>query len=304
MISYYSPSKVRFSALGDWGAPTISQDRVLSVLHHLRNGLDFCVLLGDNFYPDGVTCVEDPRWYQDVVRHFPPSLRLYSILGNHDYHSNAHAQVLYTFHPPNKIWKMPYYYYAEEFPVGNDKLQMLFLDTAILAPEFTVDIMSRCGVEAFRLHAFRKHAEMHREKHIRWLHKQLSTGDYRWKVVCGHYPIVSNGPHEVCNVLHRLLSPLFQEYGVHLYLSGHDHNAQVLQEGTVCCVVAGGVSMTVPPPRRVPHTLFASIVPGQFVVEATYSHLTLTYVDGSNRVVFEHSVNAGRARGNDEFVFV
>ena len=290
MISYYSPSKVRFSAFGDWGSPTISQDRVLSVLHTMRNELDFCVLLGDNVYPDGIVDLEDPRWPQDIVQRFPSSLRLYAILGNHDYHSSAIAQVLYTFQPSNKVWRMPFFYYAEEFPVGDDTLQMVFLDTAILAPEFTVDIMSRCGVDAFRLKAFRNHASKHREEHVKWLHQQLSFSKARWKVVCGHYPIASGGPHPVCTYLRHVLLPLFQQYGVHLYLSGHDHNAQVIQQGNVCCVVGGGVSMVVPPPHFHPGTVFSSMVPGQFVVEATPTNLTLTYVDATNRIIFEHSL--------------
>jgi acid phosphatase len=108
--------------------------------------------------------------------------------------------------------------------------------------------------------------------------------------VCGHYPIASGGPHPVSPVLENLLFPLFEKYGVDVYFSGHDHNAQVLQKHSVLCVVSGCASMVVPPPRPPPSTLFVSTVPGQFVTEVTATTLDLHYVEGIGRISFHHSL--------------
>ena len=290
MISYFVPSKIRFTAFGDWGMKTPSRDLILSTLELMRFELDFCVLLGDNFYPDGVQSVDDPQWQHGVVDIFPPSLRLYAVLGNHDYHANAHAQVVYTYLPRNTLWKMPYYYYMEQFPVGNETLDMFFLDTAILSPFFTMDIMRHCGVGSYSLQMFQQNAQNIRNEHIRWLQTHLSQSRARWKVVCGHYPIASGGPHPVSPVLENLLFPLFEKYGVDVYFSGHDHNAQVLQKNSVLCVVSGCASMVVPPPRPNPKTLFVSTVPGQFVTEVTATTLDLHYVEGVGKISFQHSL--------------
>jgi 3',5'-cyclic AMP phosphodiesterase CpdA len=48
-------------------------------------------------------------------------------------------------------------------------------------------------------------------------------------VVMGHHPVYSDGPHGDHPSLVRDWDPLFQKYGVHLYLAGHDHDLQHLE---------------------------------------------------------------------------
>lgn len=288
-------SKITFSAFGDWGSATPSRDRVLQSLREMRYQLDFCVLLGDNFYPDGVRSVDDPRWKDDVVSQFPPSLRLYAILGNHDYHHNAHAQIQYTYH--GETWKMPYYYYAEEFRMGSSYLQILFLDTTILAPTMTDELLRQCQVDEASREAFREHVRSHRAKQLKWLEQQLAKSHAQWRIVCGHYPLLSNGTHEVCPRFYESVFPILAQYGVHVYLAGHDHNAQLIESPqpgghSIYCCVAGAVSATTEPRRRVPGTLFLSTHPGQWVCEVSESEMTMSYVDQDQKTRFQHTIPA------------
>ncbi len=55
---------LRFVALGDWGDDDGFQPEVAAALGTWANQrpLDFVLSLGDNFYPHGVTSVNDTQW--------------------------------------------------------------------------------------------------------------------------------------------------------------------------------------------------------------------------------------------------
>lgn len=46
--------------------------------------------------------------------------------------------------------------------------------------------------------------------------------------VAGHYPIYSVSEHGSFKCLESKLDPLLRKYNVNAYLSGHDHNLQVI----------------------------------------------------------------------------
>lgn len=49
-----------------------------------------------------------------------------------------------------------------------------------------------------------------------------------WIIMCGHYPVFSHGEHGDTDELKTYLLPLIEQYGVRLYLSGHDHISEHL----------------------------------------------------------------------------
>ena len=270
-----------FSAFGDWGYMTPSRDRVLHALDRMHVELDFCILLGDNFYPNGVASVDDPKWEHEVVKAFPPSLRLYAILGNHDYHLDPRAQIQYS----TPQWQMPSSYYD----LVQDHVHLLFLDTTVLAPAFSTTLFQQCGLSLKRIQVFLGDVEATREPQLRWLEDRLANSRSTWKIVVGHYPLATNGPHDASQELYRCLFPILERHGVHLYMAGHDHNAQVIQHPSLCSVVSGAVSHIVAPvrPFPVPGTVFVSTIPGQFVCEATDKALDLKYIDVDHEVRYQ-----------------
>jgi predicted phosphodiesterase len=74
-----------------------------------------------------------------------------------------------------------------------------------------------------------------------WLEEQLSSSVAVWKIAVFHHPAYTCGGHSGDSaVVHRWV-PLFEEYGVQLVLSGHDHNYQrFLARNGVTYVVHGG----------------------------------------------------------------
>ena len=77
------------------------------------------------------------------------------------------------------------------------------------------------------------------EDQIEWLKKDLADTDKQWKIVGIHWSLYGTGPWsplgEVTVVKNQLI-PIFEEYGVHLVVSGHDHvytRSRQLQNGKV-----------------------------------------------------------------------
>jgi hypothetical protein len=246
---------VRFVALGDTGKGNAEQTQVGNAVGALcaAQGCDFVVLLGDNFYPTGVSGTSDPQWqtafvlpYQNVNAPF------YAVLGNHDYGGNgagyevqkADAQVAYS--QVNSKWRMPATHYrwsvrGVDFFAADTNRSMFKLDSQVINDFNT------------------------------WLPSSAAT----WKIVFGHHPLKSNGRHGNAGSYDGLpFIPIANGAGVRdflegsvcgradVYLSGHDHNLQWLQSTctrpgsnihTELLVSGGGASTTdldTPPRNR------------------------------------------------------
>jgi len=65
-----------------------------------------------------------------------------------------------------------------------------------------------------------------------WLDRELGRSTADWKIVVGHYPVWSIAEHGPTQELVDDLRPLLEKYNVAMYLNGHDHNAQHLNDGS------------------------------------------------------------------------
>ncbi|CAH1782025.1 unnamed protein product [Owenia fusiformis] len=222
-----------FLVLGDWGGVPYSpfyssyQKAVASAMGVTASMIEaeFVLSLGDNFYEDGVKSVDDPRFkdtFEDVYT--APSLQVpwYTILGNHDYHSNVRAQLEYT--QKSKRWNFPDFNYTLTFPIVKDSektVQILMLDTILL-----------CGVSG-SIHPddppFGPENPEKAEENWIWIEEKLRSSRSDFLIVAGHYPILSIGKHGPTDCLMERLKPLLYKYRVNAYLSGHDHNLQHLR---------------------------------------------------------------------------
>lgn len=203
--------------LGDIGL--LNEELNQLVKHITRNFQlgDKVILLGDNFYERGVESTEDELWekYKDI---FEPIKfqNIYAVLGNHDYVGNPYAQLT------SKYMMNKDFYYKYRF---SSKTDFFFIDTMQLYPK-------HCGIderEMIRVH--NQYSATLMEKHIDWLIKSLRESKAMHKIVVGHYPIITNGYYSsYMKPLYRILMPIFEQYNVKAYISGHEHNAQFLRK--------------------------------------------------------------------------
>jgi hypothetical protein len=152
---------VRFALFGDWGRPSHEQALVARGLRTLQSrlksqqrSLDGVLLAGDNFYPNGVTSLDDEKWERLWGVPFRPvGVPFLVAIGNHDYKVDprrAQYQVAKTGRPGYELWRcrddngpgQPGIYTTEWFETDKLSVQVVLIDTNVLVYAPTRDIES------------------------------------------------------------------------------------------------------------------------------------------------------------------
>jgi 3',5'-cyclic AMP phosphodiesterase CpdA len=181
---------LRFVSVADTGTGSKGQYAVAKAMtrYHKQNPYDLVVLAGDNIYNNGeiekIGAVFE-RPYKELLKQ---GVKFQACLGNHDIRTaNGDLQVKY----PGFNMKGRYYTF------------------------------SRTDVQFFALDTNRNAGW---EKQLAWLEKELSLSKAAWKVVFGHHPIYASGVYGSNPDFIKTFTPLFQKYGVQLYINGHEHH--------------------------------------------------------------------------------
>jgi hypothetical protein len=233
---------LKFLIMGDWGgtqtAP-FTTDREVATAAGMGKvgaavGSQFALALGDNFYFNGISTDEhDPRFQTTFENVFTAdSLKADDyfrvVAGNHDHNGNVTAQIAYSAH--SNRWSFPslYYTFTETAPDGAT-VQVVYIDTVVLSggssdPATGEDLPgSRYPGPADAEAA---------QTQMQWLEATLAASTADYLVVGGHFPVWSVCEHGPTGQLVSDVKPLLEKYGVTAYVSGHDHCAQHLDEGT------------------------------------------------------------------------
>ncbi|MBD2530006.1 metallophosphoesterase [Nostoc flagelliforme FACHB-838] len=199
---------LRFVSVADTGTGAKGQYAVAGAMnaYHKKNPYDLVVLAGDNIYNNGeiekINAVFE-RPYQVLLKQ---GVKFQACLGNHDIRTaNGEPQVKYAG------FNMKGRYYTFK----RNQVQFFALDT-----NSNADLKNQ----------------------IPWLEKELSLSKAPWKVVFGHHPIYSSGHYGVNQTFIKTFTPLFQKYGVQLYINGHDHSYERTSaiSGTTYLVTGAG----------------------------------------------------------------
>ncbi|MEW5855113.1 MAG: metallophosphoesterase [Myxococcota bacterium] len=200
---------LRFLVVGDWGTGGEGQRKVADAMveRATRVPVDLVLMTGDNFYPDGVTSVDDPQWRgsfeQMYLRGALASVPFYAVLGNHDYRGNPEAQLEYSRTHPAFVMPARYYAFTRDLADGT-RVDFFALDTTPL-----VD------------------GSPGSQEQLEWFRGALSTSRAPWKIVMAHHPLYSVGVHGNSPVMQRLVEDLLVEHRVQAYFSGHDHHLEL-----------------------------------------------------------------------------
>ncbi len=241
---------------GDAGTGEADQTRVAELLARAcAAGCDGVALLGDNFYDDGVSGPDDPLWDRAFVQPYGAlGLRFHPALGNHDMGKDPDAQVGWTAPAGTaSVWDMP----ARRYTWVTGPVTLIALDTNV------PDAAQR-----------------------RWLKQQIREAETPWVVVYGHHPLWSGGGHGDTEEL-RPYARILKSADV--ILSGHDHDAQVIQREGLVQVVMGTGGAGTRPTRPTEGTLYAASHLGLGLLRADAERLTITVLDLSGATVFERT---------------
>jgi 3',5'-cyclic AMP phosphodiesterase CpdA len=181
---------LRFVSVADTGTGAKGQYAVARAMtrYHKQNPYDLVVLAGDNIYNNGeiekIGAVFE-RPYQELLKQ---GVKFQACLGNHDIRTaNGDPQVKY----PGFNMKGRYYTFSQ----GN--VQFFALDT---------------------------NDNPNWKNQLTWLEKELNLSKAAWKIIFGHHPIYASGVYGSNPDFIKTFTPIFQKYGVQLYINGHEHH--------------------------------------------------------------------------------
>ncbi|CAI5472561.1 unnamed protein product [Closterium sp. Yama58-4] len=245
-ISSSRSAAVRFFAFGDWGrngtfnqsliAQQVRRTPFLIVLHAMgavgqQMVPQFVVSVGDNFYDEGLTNVNDDKFarsFTNIYTHRSLQVPWYAVLGNHDYYGNVLAQL----HPalanrdPRWVCRRSMALSLPLCPSASvdcvDLVDLFLYDTTPLVPAYRHKQGRRVDWRGLNTANWTQQETTQLQELEGW----LGNSRARWKVVVGHHPVFSYGHHgHQQEMIHRV-KPLLERYGVDAYLNGHDHNMQ------------------------------------------------------------------------------
>lgn len=256
--------RLRVLAFGDSGTGGKGQFQVAAAMEEVckARGCDLALMLGDNFYPNGVGSVADEQWCPKFETPYEPlGIPLYAVLGNHDNstrngegNNNARGdfQVDYARAHPTGWFKLPTRYYRFSAP-----------QTPRLAEFFALDSSPLTAHEPDPAPRFEPHA--YARTQTRWLKERLRKSRARWKIAFAHHPYRSNGLHRNAGTFDQsppdkpladgtlwqgLIEQTICAQGVDLLLASHDHDLQWLKPKPECGKTQFIVSGAAAKPRK------------------------------------------------------
>lgn len=261
IASQVSEPLFRFASIGDVGTGDDRQYAVARAMQQRWQAEPFATVLmaGDNIYDNGeIEKISEvfERPYESLLQ---TGVKFYAALGNHDVRTRrGDDQVRY------EGYNMGGRYYT----FRQESVQFFALDTN-------------------QDRTFSSHRETPWMAQLGWLERELRRSPALWKVVYGHHPIYASGRHGSNRSLAGDLAPLFERYGVQLYINGHDHHYERTQplEGTTYITSGNGAKLR--PVRGARWTAHAASKLG-FTVFAVYpDKITVKAVDTGNAVYDE-----------------
>lgn len=215
---------VRFVAIGDTGEGNQAQYDVAAAFNMvcLVQGCDFVMMLGDNFYDDGVSSVDDDQFRTKFEEPYAVvNLPFFVTLGNHDFGEipvqfwRTDYQIEYSAR--SSKWNMPDHFYR----FAHEHVTFLSLDTNMI-------LLGLSWVRDQR----------------DWVRNQVDRASTPWVIAFGHHPYRSNGRHGNAGNYEGLsfdptgiisgsrVRDFFEDElcgRIDVFFAGHDHNRQWLQ---------------------------------------------------------------------------
>ena len=224
----------------------------------------FGLTVGDNFYMSGVKSLKDKHWkcsWDDQYARF--SIPFFATLGNHDTRGKAEVQVQRA--GAGGFWMPARYYTYRAGPI-----QFFALDT----DEGTTES------KFLRLPIGKPWSQ----SQLDWLKQKLTEHSTApWKIVYGHHPIFTSGEHGVDarpKYFREKVLPLLKQMKVDVYISGHDHHMEYLENNGIQYFISGGGGREL---REPDHALPPGVTTtakmksfGYLVLDADSTKLTVT----------------------------
>lgn len=202
-----------FVFLGDTGKGSPGQKAVAEAVKSwcAARRCDFVAVLGDILYPKGAQTADDPIFKERFEAYWEGFDGPFMMaLGNHDHYGNVEAELAYA--RTSKKWVQP----ARWYTYTRGPASFFVLDTG--------------DGEVGKID----------DEQGTWLRRELSQSTSPWRVAYGHHPMHSSGLHGGGAELTRTIGPVLESGGVQFWLCGHEHNLELIDDGSAPVEVVSG----------------------------------------------------------------
>ncbi len=273
--------QTKFAVFGDCGAGTPQQAEIAYQVY--KQNPQFVLVTGDNVYRSGLESEYRKNFFPyysaneakpDTGAPLMKEIPFYMLLGNHD---------VFGFDFDKTPDGLAYFYYNDlplngpvspyvVKPVGNDTLLKAFRsNTGSRFPRMSNFSFDYGNVHIACLDA-NPHANPLDPSFVQWLAEDMRNSKADWKIVSYHHPAFNSSKAHYDYQIMRLLSPILEELGVDLVLTGHVHNYQRT------------LPLTFEPKRDQTGTQYVisdeGRVDGTFTLDETYDGITNTKPKG------------------------
>lgn len=186
---------VHFAAMGDFGTggpEEIQTAQAMSAVHP-----EFWLALGDDAYENGSESDWTNHFFQPL-QSLIEDVPVFPALGNHEYGTRNAQPYLDAFELPTNNSQNSERYYS--FDWGEVHVSVLDSQCAVGTSS------SDCSKAAQKT----------------WLTQDLAQSSALWKIAVFHHPVYSTGSHGSTPQMQEFI-PIFEQGGVDLVLTGHDH---------------------------------------------------------------------------------
>ncbi|MDB6068471.1 MAG: Acid phosphatase [Pedosphaera sp.] len=280
---------LHFLVVGDTGSGLEPQKLVAeSMARHAAqnagtNAVDFVLMVGDNFYDNGVVSVDDPQWQNKFELMYDAkrlSMPFFAVLGNHDWKNNhPDVQIEYPRAHPGTRWQMDGHWFKRRFASGGTN-----------SPPFAEFFL----IDTEALNATNSHVALYAdkklgEKEMAWLEEELKGSRARWKIVVAHHPLYSDGEHghdQQVLELRARLEPLFKQWKVDAFITGHDHDLQRIEvPGTPTLFLISGSGSKLRTGFTKEWQPFHAAVPGFAAIKLSETEMRGEFLDADGKVL-------------------
>lgn len=275
-----------FFVIGDWGRNgSAGQVAVANQMARTASAIEpeFIISVGDNFYPSGVESITDPQWkysFENIYKDEALQCDWFTCIGNHDIRGSVQAQIDYS--KVSTRWHLPNWYYSYEKTLEDDSTKALFvfIDT------------NPFQYSGFSSKFYSKVQDQDTTAQKAWLTKVLSESNAKWKIVIGHHPMYSGGKRvKGTDPIVSSFRNLFEENGVDVYFSGHEHDLQLLkEENRKTTYVVSGAGSAIRKTGNMKFSKFSAAENGFFTASMTRDSIYLQAIGTLDNVLYSYTV--------------
>lgn len=272
-----------FYVLGDWGRRGEPNQLVLAYQMNewtKKQNPKFIVTVGDNFYDNGVTSVDDTHWKESFEDVYNGNNLIrkpwYASLGNHDYRGSTRAQI--DYHKKNPRWTLEAPYYTKVETLGDGgRVRFIFIDTTPFGKEYYFDPSNK------------DLALQDTVRQKKWLDSLTALNDVDWKVVVGHHHMYTGGVRNAePSAIRAGIEPIFVKNKVDVYFCGHEHDLQHLKAaGKPTNYFLSGGGSDVRPTGMGRESIFSASEQGFMSVSILKSSLEVSIVNYKGQLIYK-----------------